>query len=381
MAARRSRRRWPFIGAFLALLALPQLVALPHALRLAAGLGGWLAAALALAAVLTLNLTVVLELRGGREERPLPRAAVVGLLLPFYVWWAGAGLTMLALAAHGLWTAVTGAAGMRGSTVLPMGWVLAPFGVALYGFWSARVPRRERVQLSLPGLGDGWSGARIVQLSDLHAGRFFGEERLEAMATRVARLQPDLVVVTGDMVDISADYAPAVARALSSIQAPLGVWACLGNHDHYAGAARVQAALEQGGIRVLVNQGVTVHRNGDPLWLCGVDDLWFGADDLDAALLGKPHDVPAVLLCHNPELFPEAAEAGVELTLSGHTHAGQIGLVGLHRSLSPARLMFRYVCGLYADGDSQLYVSRGTGTIRPLIRLGAPPELAELTLA
>src|SRR5262249_23845393 len=132
------------------------------------------------------------------------------------------------------------------------------------------------------------------------------------------------------------------------------------------------------GGRGRVHRGTLLERAGTPLWLCGVDDLWHGAD-LEAALAGAPAQVPVILLSHQPNLFPAAAERGIALTLAGHTHGGQVALP-FFRQISLARLMSRFVSGVYTLGGAVLYVNRGAGVVRPLLRLGAPPEVAVLAL-
>ena len=368
---KKRRRRFLLHTSVLALACLPVAAA---ALDLAAPTLG-LAATLALVAAL--QVPSVIELLGLGREREGNVASLVGWHA-YYALWVGAvfyavaaGLGRVALLATG---------DVAAAAAAPPPWLAAiPFAVATWGVLvgQRRIPRAE-VRVPVAGLGAAWAGARIVQLSDLHVGRFFGGRRLARLVARARAAKPDLVLVTGDVVDDSARFAPEAARLLGSIEAPLGVFACLGNHDHYAGGRAVREALEAAGVRVLVNEGVRLERDGAPLWLCGVDDLWFGAD-LDAALAGKPEGAPALLLSHQPNLFPEAAARGVALTLSGHTHGGQVAVPFL-RQASLARLITPFVAGLYRQGASRLYVSRGAGAIRPLVRLGAPPEVAELRL-
>ena len=241
--------------------------------------------------------------------------------------------------------------------------------------------RRENVTVPVAGLPRGWEGARIVQLSDLHAGRHVTKERLQRIARRAARLKPDILVVTGDIVHNSPVFARQAAEAIASIPTTYGTFACLGNHDFWAGPDDVERALEDAGVRVLRNRGTLLRRGGDGLWLCGVDDPWNGRFDLKAALAGKPADAATVLLSHQPNTWPRAQELGVQLQLSGHTHGGQLALLWLHRSLSLARLITPFVAGLYNVGACYLYVNRGAGSVMPMVRIGARPEVTELTLA
>jgi predicted MPP superfamily phosphohydrolase len=219
-----------------------------------------------------------------------------------------------------------------------------------------------------------------VQLSDLHSGRHVTAQRLRSIARRAARLKPDVLVVTGDIVHNSASFARQAAEAIASIPSTYGTFAILGNHDFWAGADAVDRELTRAGIQVLRNRGMSLERGGDPIWLCGVDDPWSGRCDLRAALAGRPEGAATVLLSHQPNTWPLAQKAGVHLQLSGHTHGGQVAMLWLHRSLSLARLITPFVAGLYRAGTSFLYVNRGAGSVMPVFRIGARPEVTELTL-
>src|SRR5262249_10267897 len=268
-----------------------------------------------------------------------------------------------------------------GPAEMPALLALAPFGLALYGtLFGARLLRRERVTVPVAGLPEGWRGARIVQLSDLHARRHVTRERLQAIARRAARLDADLLVVTGDIVHNSPAFARQAAEAIASIPARHGVFACLGNHDFWAGPDAVERELERAGVRVLRNRGLLLERNGDGLWLCGVDDPWNGRFDLRAALNGRPEGAATVLLSHQPNTWRRAQDLGVELQLSGHPHGGRVARLWLLRSLARPRLIPPFVAGLCGAGRSSLYVNRGGGSVMPMVRLGARPEVTELTL-
>src|SRR5256712_6545843 len=184
---------------------------------------------------------------------------------------------------------------------MPIPLAAAPFALSLYGtLFGARVLRREKVTIPVAGLPEGWRGARIVQLSDLHAGRHVTKERLRAIARRAARLKPDLLVVTGDIVHNSPQFARHAAEAIASIPAKHGIFACLGNHDFWAGPDAVERELEQAGGRVLRNRGVLGVRLGDRALAWGGVDPWRGRFDLGAAPGGRPEGGATVALCHQP---------------------------------------------------------------------------------
>jgi uncharacterized protein len=257
-----------------------------------------------------------------------------------------------------------------------------------HSIYGALVGRRDyridEVPLKLPGLHRRLDGYTIVQLSDIHFGTFVDDPELDAAAELVRRAKPDAVVLTGDLLDHDPRYAPMLGRLVRRL-APLGrhgVTAVPGNHDYYAGIDTTVETLRRAGAHVLVNQARTVGDRGAAFALLGVDDVWaprYGlgqGPDLQRALSMVGPDLPRVLLCHNPEFFPEAAPH-VGLQLSGHTHGGQVN-VGVQ--LAHLVLPYGYVAGRYEREGSQLYVNRGFGTAGPPARIGAPPEVTRIVL-
>ena len=322
---------------------------------------------------------MALEVLRRKQKARLPRAFAAAVQMPWTAWWLGSVFYAILLFFWGLGAGVAHLFGA--APVLPLWLALAPFALSLYGtLFGARVLRRERVEVPVAGLPPGWHGARIVQLSDLHAGRHVTAQRLRRIARRAARLKPDVLVVTGDIVHNSPAFARQAAEAIASVPTARGTFAILGNHDFWAGADAVDRELTRAGVEVLRNRGLALRRGGDEIWLCGVDDPWSGRCDLKAALRGRPEGAATVLLSHQPNTWPLAQKAGVHLQLSGHTHGGQVAMLWLHRSLSLARLITPFVAGLYRAGTSFLYVNRGAGSVMPVFRIGARPEVTELTL-
>jgi len=257
-------------------------------------------------------------------------------------------------------------------------------GSAFYGTLFGRHDYSvETVPIRLAKLPRALDGLSIVQLSDIHVGTFVGERELAAALELVGRARPDLVVLTGDLIDHEIQYAPMLARFTRALKSctRYGVFAVPGNHDHYAGAATVMRMLGEAGTEVLLNRHVRIGDERASIVLAGVDDVAgprFGSagPELSQAFAGAPDDLPRVLLSHNPVFFPRSRRHA-DLTLSGHTHGGQITLF-----VNPAKLVLRHglVRGHYAVGDSQLYVNRGFGTAGPPARIGSPPEITKLVL-
>ena len=253
------------------------------------------------------------------------------------------------------------------------------------GLWALRSGlggvRVKRVEVSLARLPPALSGTRIVQLSDVHVGPTIHRGFIETIVEQCNALSPDLVVITGDLVDGSVAELREHVAPLAGLRAKYGVFFVTGNHEYYSGAADWCNELERLGLRVLRNERVSIGNERDSFDLAGVDDhsaKRFGdghGEDLPKALRGRDVSRELVLLAHQPRTIFEAMDHGVGLQLSGHTHGGQ-----LWPWTYLVRLQQPVVAGLARFGDSLVYVSRGTGYWGPPMRLGAPSEIAELTL-
>jgi predicted MPP superfamily phosphohydrolase len=235
----------------------------------------------------------------------------------------------------------------------------------------------ERIWLD--ALPEVFSGLRIVQISDIHHGLFLPEQWLAEAVQQTNRLRADIVVLTGDFVTYSRANIEPAAEILSRLRARYGVLAVLGNHDFRVGADAVTSALRRKHIEVLRNQHVKLQFGGSSLYVAGVDDYGYGAD-VRRAVRGIPRDSATVLLAHNPRIIHLASRHGVSLVLSGHTHGGQVNLplLGTVYGRSPERL--RYKIGWDRLGPTQIYVSRGIGTIVLPWRLRCPAEITHLEL-
>jgi predicted MPP superfamily phosphohydrolase len=236
----------------------------------------------------------------------------------------------------------------------------------------------EHRQIHLRRLPPALDGFRIVQLSDFHHSPFTSRDQIERAVETANNLQPDIVALTGDYVSKERGYAAPCAELLSRLRARHGVYAVLGNHDHWTDAALITDLFRAEGMTVLVNQGMRFEKNGAAFWLAGVDDTMVGLEDLPLALAGSRADELKLLLAHNPIILRRAARAGVDLVLSGHTHGGQVSLRS-ERSAS-GRPRRRLLKGLARQGETQIYVTRGLGTVVLPVRFGCPPEVSLLEL-
>jgi len=334
-------------------------------------------------------------------------------IAPFIAWqflgWIFCGLVCLYLLGKGVWWLVGKLRGMWGvgrdaSGSVPShtppptphavsrrqflaratyAYAASGLGLSAYGIWSAeRLPVVTRRTLFFPDLPLPLNGLRIAHVSDVHAGVNMSGEKMQELVRQTNALGADLIVQTGDMIDISQAFIPEYVRAFRDLHAPLGVVTVLGNHDRYTGQDAVIRGVRDAGQVFVRNESHIIERGGAALALVGIDDPrnWRADDpqddDLDLALRRTPpaQDAFRILLAHRPGAFDGAVPRAIPLTLAGHIHGGQFYLPVI--GWSPGRLITKYVMGHFQHGASQLYVSRGIGVVGIPLRVFAPPEIA-----
>ncbi len=324
--------------------------------------------------------------------RVLPRTVAIPIAWIGYVWMGAMFLTLVLLWGGELarWGWVKYAqvmavnAGRRDFLAQVLAGGAATFAIALsgWGVWSAVRPVEvKRLTVRLKKLPEELRGLRLVQLTDMHVGPTIGRSFVEDIVSKVNRLNPDIVAITGDLIDGSvAELGDAVGH-LGKIRSKLGTFFVTGNHEYYSGADAWLTFLVDIGVRPLRNEHVELGDNGASIHVAGVDD-WtahqFGnghGADMSRALQGRDDTKPVVLLAHQPVHFDQAKEHGVDLQISGHTHGGQIFPFGFL-----TRLVQPFVSGLHRRGDSQIYVSSGTGYWGPPMRIAAPAEITLIEL-
>jgi len=266
--------------------------------------------------------------------------------------------------------------------------VAAPFVAGAYGLFYGRLNLQTPTQrIRLPQLPKAFAGFRIAQLSDIHIGPFMTEAEIRKYVGIANALKPDLVALTGDFVTWDPSTQRAVVEALAGLKAPFGVFGCLGNHEAWSGTEdSITLLFAQAGIRILRQARVAISNGGESLNLMGVDyatrrrmpapgNERFVRSYLEGVeSLVAPHTVN-ILMSHNPDTFDRAAELGIDLSLAGHTHGGQVALEFVSPEIAPSRLVTPYVAGWFEKPGGQLYVNRGIGTIGVPMRIGAPPEI------
>jgi hypothetical protein len=265
-------------------------------------------------------------------------------------------------------------------------------GAAAFGLGGAREaygdPEVTHRTLSFPDLPNGLDGLRLAHLSDLHAGPLVGPATLRHWRRLTEREQPELLLFTGDLVDSRPEELGALLEAFRGFLPPLGRFAVLGNHDFFDDPRPIWRDLEREGIRCLENATALIPRKGGTLALMGLQDpmarngrfrrMVFGPGPRPAeAARDLPAEAFRICMNHRPSEWEQALEAGARLTLSGHTHGGQINPIP---GFNSARILGPRIEGLYREGGDLLYVSRGLGVVGLPIRIAAPPEIAILTL-
>ena len=381
----RTRRRRPRSPAAIAARVILYFVSAWTTIAvLAAGLfPGALLATLALAAWFTLPLVVFLRWRGW----PFYPSAAFRLLVvrPFLY----ANLMLPLVAGAGILGVIGGAAfgqAIAGGRILAA-IVFVVLGVVLIaGYVGSKLLVVRHVDAFVPALSTRFDGLTIAQLSDLHVGPHTSRRFIERVVRATHALSPDLIAITGDLVDDRAEDVAIYADLLGELSAPDGVFMIPGNHDVYAGWDDVESALHRANLgTVLVNRAHVLRRESDALVLVGTGDPAGGrrgasraAPDIDRALADLPSNAPVVAFAHNPSLWPSLAARGVALTLSGHTHWGQLALPKLGWSLASPFLA--HAMGAHAQDDSLLYISPGTGYWGIPFRIGARPEVTLVTL-
>jgi len=269
-----------------------------------------------------------------------------------------------------------------------------PFAAGAYGLLYERIDlETTNRQIKLPRLPPAFHGFRIAQLSDIHIGPFMSEAEIRRVVRVANDLKPDLFVLTGDFVTWDPLTQVPVVRLLSKLKAPFGVYGCLGNHEAWS---RTEDSITQlfaaEGVRILRQQSVRVTLHNESFNLIGVDfqtrtrmgrttkPQHFVRKYLEGVEKLIASDKVNILLSHNPNTFDRAADLGIDLSLAGHTHGGQVSLEFVNQNISPSRLITSYVKGWFRKGNYQLYVNRGIGTIGIPIRIGSAPEISVFEL-
>ena len=260
-------------------------------------------------------------------------------------------------------------------------------------------PVVDEIGIHLRRLPEAFHGFRIVVMGDMHFGPYVGKPLVERAVRLALSLKPDLTILTGDFVSHplampngpeGAHHAEPCAEVLQQMTGTLTgtlpgalpgprVVSILGNHDHWNGPEIVADALDSHRLNVLRNQSMPLERDGQRIWIVGVDDVYEHANDLDKALQGVPPTETTIVAVHEPDFADRTAKHPVDLQVSGHSHGGQVRIPGYGAPILP-HLGRKYPFGLNRVRDLQVYTNRGIGVVFPPVRLNCPPEVTLITL-
>jgi uncharacterized protein len=302
----------------------------------------------------------------------------MGLVLYFFLLALGSDVAAAVLKLLGALPNAFGASSLIYRRMWAAAIIGAVLGIGLLAVREAGDLQITYLEIPLKELPAGGNGFSIVQVSDVHYGMLNRNQKLEFIADQVNRLAPDIVVITGDLVDGSVAHMEDMAIPLAKMKGRHGVFAVTGNHEYFAGVERAVGIMRMANIRVLRNEKVVLPGG---IQLLGIDDptgsrrMGEPNPDFEKLLSTLDPRMPSILLYHQPIQFEKTAAWGVGLQLSGHTHGGQ-----LYPIIYISRLIYPRTPGLHRLGESFLFVSRGAGTWGPPMRLGSPPELVHIRL-
>lgn len=239
----------------------------------------------------------------------------------------------------------------------------------------------EKVKIKIRNLPDEIRGLTIGLISDIHSGIFMTEEDMFEYMQALNSLKPDLILLPGDFITSDPEEIYPFINVFKNLKAKYGIFATLGNHEFFGRQPqKIAKIIEENGIRVLRNESEKVEINGEEIFIVGIDDLRYGAD-LDKAIRNVNKEKIKILLSHKPYDFPRFARNQIQLTVSGHTHGGQIVFARIDDTyIAPASIVSKFVAGHYKIGDSHLYVTRGVGVVGLPLRLNCPPEITQIIL-
>lgn len=273
---------------------------------------------------------------------------------------------------------------LRRAGQVGLGLLTSGIGTVSYGFYEASQIRVRRRTVAVPNLPHGFEGTTVAVLADFHHGPFVSLDFLRRAVALANSLSPDLFALVGDFAHKGThthEQLPPCLAVLAKLRAPLGAFAVPGNHDMGKGGRiyrEVLTATES--VTDVSNRAVPVTRNGETIWLAGVEDLWWGKPDVAAALASVPTSAAVLLLSHNPDVAELQPDPRVGLMLSGHTHGGQAYVPGYGPLWLPSRYGSKYCGGLVRGPASSVFVSRGLGEAGVPLRLNCPPEINLLSL-
>jgi len=249
-----------------------------------------------------------------------------------------------------------------------------------YCFFESRWIKINEIEIESADIPDSFSGSKVVFISDTHLGPFLSSGRLSGIVGRINEIKPDVIILGGDYVHYKPKYIKPVFKEFGKLQANLSVYAALGNHDHYAGAVLTRKMMANAGINSIDNLSYWIKKGGDSIKIGGVGDLQEGIQIPENTLTGLKNSDFAILVSHEPDYVENLNRELIDLTLSGHTHGGQITFFGLFAPIIGSEYGQKYRYGLISSGKMKSYVSSGVGTTLLPLRFFCRPEIVVIRL-
>lgn len=249
-----------------------------------------------------------------------------------------------------------------------------------YCYLETRWIKVSRITMISPDIPDSFVGKKIVFIADIHHGPYFSLSRVTSLVNKINELQPDIILLGGDYVHRDPKYINQIFSEFAKLKANLGIFAVLGNHDHWENAELIKEMMLQSGIQICDNKSYWIREGNDSIKIGGVGDLWEDVQIIDSTTFDVQKSNFCILLSHNPDYLENLHANKVDLTLSGHTHGGQMTFFGLWAPILPSKNNQKYRYGLIEKGGMQSYITSGVGTITPPLRFFCRPEIVLFTL-
>lgn len=240
--------------------------------------------------------------------------------------------------------------------------------------------KTKKIDLISKDIPKSFIGKKIVFITDIHHGPFLSIERVRKLVERINKLEPDYILMGGDYVHREPEFIKPVFNEFSNLKSKYGIYAVLGNHDHWENAELTRQMMIRNGIKICDNKSYWAKIGEDSIKIGGVGDLWEDSQELDSTTFDLKKSDFSILISHSPDYLENMPNSLIDFSLSGHTHGGQITFFGIFAPILPSKYGQKYRYGLKQYGDLQSYISSGIGTITPPLRFFCRPEIVLINL-
>ncbi len=258
--------------------------------------------------------------------------------------------------------------------------IITAFIFIIYCYLETSWIKIKEIDIVSKEIPESFNGKRIVFIADIHHGPYFSIERVAKLVKQINEINPDFIVLGGDYSHRNPKYITPFFLELKKIKSKHSIYGVLGNHDHWEGAQLTQEMMRSNGIHICDNKSYWLKLNNDSIKIGGVGDLWTDKQEIDSTISDVQKDNFCILISHNPDYIENLKTDRIDLTLSGHTHGGQVTLFGLWAPILPSKYGQKYRYGLKEKDNIKSYITSGIGTITPPLRFFCRPEIVVITL-